>query len=217
MTDPAGKSKQSNRTALVIGVVIAFVIITAVLFDKYVRNHIFPKNFGEVEPGLIYRSGQLSPVLVESTLDRHDIEVVLSLSHDALDRKPDQRAEVAACEKLGIDRLLFPLRGDGTGDPEVYATAIAAIHESVQAGRPVLIHCGAGVHRTGGVLACYRLLVQGWTAEAAFDEMKAYGLGGDGEKVGPYVNEHIETIANKLVELGVIERVPHPLPLLPVG
>jgi hypothetical protein len=42
---------------------------------------------------------------------------------------------------------------------------------------PVLIHCRAGLHRTGCLSAVYRMEYQGWTPAEAYEEMKAHGFG----------------------------------------
>ena len=40
--------------------------------------------------------------------------------------------------------------------------------------RPVYVHCQAGRNRTGFVVATYRMVYQGWTAEEAVREMRTY-------------------------------------------
>ena len=42
---------------------------------------------------------------------------------------------------------------------------------------PVLVHCQHGADRTGTMCAMYRILRQGWTVDAAIDEMKNGGFG----------------------------------------
>ena len=39
---------------------------------------------------------------------------------------------------------------------------------------PVYVHCKGGRHRTGALLAVYRITRDGWTADQAFEEMKRY-------------------------------------------
>jgi protein tyrosine phosphatase (PTP) superfamily phosphohydrolase (DUF442 family) len=41
--------------------------------------------------------------------------------------------------------------------------------------RPLLIHCRQGADRTGAMVALYRVVVQGWTAEKAVEEMTRGG------------------------------------------
>jgi protein-tyrosine phosphatase len=43
----------------------------------------------------------------------------------------------------------------------------------------VYVHCVEGRHRTGVMTAIYRMTVDGWTADRAFNEMKQYKFGMD--------------------------------------
>jgi atypical dual specificity phosphatase len=60
------------------------------------------------------------------------------------------------------------------------------ITHSVSNGRPVGVSCGAGLGRTGTILACY-LVNQGWDSDEAINEVRAKRLGsietGEQEKV----------------------------------
>lgn len=40
------------------------------------------------------------------------------------------------------------------------------------ANQPILVHCTHGADRTGLMMASYRMIIQGWTKEAAIAEMK---------------------------------------------
>lgn len=203
-------SKRTQRIALA----LLLLGLAVWSWEEVLQDRIVPKNWGCVEPGRIYRSGQLSAALVERTLKKYNIEVVVSLNGE----KPgdaDCLAEREACRSLGIDLKRFPLGGDGTGDIHHYADAIAAIVEARQARRAVLVHCAAGAQRTGGVLACYRLLVKGDPNDQVLQDVAHYGWRREkNPKLLPFVNGHMAELAALLKEKRVLEEVPDPLPVL---
>ena len=55
-------------------------------------------------------------------------------------------------------------------ETEDVVEALASIRKAEGAG-PVLLHCQHGADRTGLITALYRVLYQGWTKDAALDEM----------------------------------------------
>jgi len=55
-------------------------------------------------------------------------------------------------------------------------SALAAIHRA-EANGPVVLHCQHGADRTGLVIAMYRIIYQGWTKDAALDELLHGGYG----------------------------------------
>ena len=89
------------------------------------------------------------------------------------------------------------MKGDGTThDISNYAGAIATIDRCEKAGKPVLVHCAAGTHRTGGVVACYRVLVQHLTPETALAEMQMYGWKPQEHQVlVEFMNKHLAELA----------------------
>ncbi len=149
---------------MVVGVLVALVGGGVWLWEDVLEDRLVPKRWGVVEEGRVFRSGQLHPALVRRTLERHGIDLVISLIDltraDDDDRKADE-AERIACEELEIERRVFPLQGDGTGAIENYARAIASMAECLEDDRRVLVHCAAGSQRTGGVVTGFRVLVQG--------------------------------------------------------
>ena len=44
--------------------------------------------------------------------------------------------------------------------------------------RPVFVHCQHGADRTGSMVAAYRIVEQGWTADEAIAEIRAFGYHG---------------------------------------
>ena len=125
------------------------------------------------------------------------------------------RQSAAAAAKLGIERLIFPLSGNGTGDINNYAKAIAAICEAQEKEKPVLVHCAAGVQRTGGVIATYRLLVEKKDTPFVLAEMMHYGWNPRRNvHLLPYLNSNMAKLAKLLQQMGVIDDVPASLPQL---
>jgi protein tyrosine phosphatase (PTP) superfamily phosphohydrolase (DUF442 family) len=184
-------------------------------WDGVAKDRLIPKRWAAVEGHSIYRSGQLSAFLVKRTLARHGIKVIVVLTfYDPQDK--DQAAEVKAAAELGIELLRFPLAGDGTGDVNNYAGALAAVIQAERQGKPVLVHCAAGAQRTGGTIAFYQLLVDKKPPAAVIRELKQHGWDpARNPKLLPYLNENLGKIATILHDRGLLDAIPDPLPLLP--
>lgn len=206
-------SRAYRKRALVIGLgILVLSVALGTLWFTYLRWQVFPRNFAAVDRNLLYRSGQISPRLIAPTLQRYGIDTVLFMSGDNLARE-DVRAEIAACEQLGIRRVNLPLGGDGTGKPEAYVAALLEIHADKARGQQVLVHCHTGSQRTGGVVALYRVLFDGWTVEDAREELLDFGHSPhDNPKLIPYLNENLPLIAQRLVDAGALDKLPDPMP-----
>lgn len=107
-----------------------------------------------------------------------------------------KKSEVAELQKLGI-RTAVSLRSFNSDDDELkgsgikpvririntwsindrnVAAALAALRRAEAEG-PVVLHCQHGADRTGLVTAMYRILYQGWSKDAALDELRNGGYG----------------------------------------
>ena len=204
-------NERKSRRLLITVLLIAG---TVWLWEDLIKDRVIPKRFGVVEQGRIYRSGQISSALVKRILAKYKIRTIVSLSGDSQD-DIDKNAERQAAEELGIKRLIFPLRGNGTGNINNYAGAVAAICQAQKNGKPVLVHCTAGAQRTGGVIAAYRLLVQKKDAPFVLEEMMSYGWDPkDNANLIPYLNSHMEQLAVLLQKMEIIDTVPNPIPQL---
>ncbi len=193
---------------------LVFMAIAAGTLVGVFRRDLFPRHWEVVDQASVYRSGELSSALVKKTWEKNKIKSVIDLMGPEGDDPANEKAAIAAAAELGINRQFFQLIGDGTGEVENYIGAIKAIVDSKKQNNPVVVHCATGTYRTGGVIACYRTLVQGWTGKAAYDEMIAEGVRpGPNTPLTLYLNKNIAHIAQRLVEEGVIEKVPDPLPV----
>jgi protein tyrosine/serine phosphatase len=206
--------RSSVKIAIMVASIVACVGGAVWLWEEVLEDRIIPKRWGVVEEGLVYRSGQLHPALVAETLRDRGIDVIVDLNQQEHDNAA-QRAEEDAAAALGIERSLYPLIGDGTGDIEQYAQALLRLNEARRSNQQVLVHCSAGTYRTGGVVAMQRVLVEGWSTDRARDEMMQYNWKPADSTLPRYLNEHMAALAARLVELGVIEHVPEPLPHFP--
>lgn len=197
------------------GIVVAVTIIgIGVASWDAVKYRFVAKRFGVVVPGAILRSGQISKWMLEPTLEQNGIRAIIDLqSNDRFDEH--QQAEIVAARELGIEHFRFPLRGDGTGDIEQYAAAVATLIRLEREQTTVLVHCAAGAQRTGGVVAYYRLLIEQRQPQEVRTELMHYGWKPDKDTaLVKYLNANMSRMAEALVEQGLLAEIPNPLPQL---
>jgi protein tyrosine/serine phosphatase len=157
-----------SRNALLITATIA---LSAYVADASILPNLFPKRFGVVDQGRLYRSGNLTPAATAKVVRAHNIRTIVDLGAYAPGSPEEARAQATA-DALGVTRHRFPLFGDGTGDPNAYVHALRIATDPAH--QPVLIHCAAGSERTGCAVALYRVLEHGITPDAAYDETRAF-------------------------------------------
>ena len=168
------------------GVGIA-LLLTAVPFLTYRWSYTHAKRFREVVPGQVYRSGQMTSSGFAEMVARYHLRTIINLQDDYPD--PDvaegyftQRTvkESDLCRRLGVRYVfiapdLVPRREVPARRPEAIDRILALFDDP--ATYPVLLHCRAGLHRTGVMTAVYRMEYQGWSPGRAFRELKANGFG----------------------------------------
>ena len=99
------------------------------------------------------------------------IRTVLSLR-----REPDLvEAERALAEAAGLKFLHAPLAPLGRPDHDSVEKILGQLTDA--ANQPIFVHCKRGADRTGMIIACYRIRMQGWSVERAIEEARQMGLG----------------------------------------
>jgi len=93
----------------------------------------------------------------------HGVEVLVNL-HE----RPHSTEQLA---RFGLAQVHLPVRDFTAPTPEQLSRGVEAIEAALAEGRRVAVHCGAGLGRTGTLLACY-LVTRGLTAEAAIQQVR---------------------------------------------
>jgi len=94
--------------------------------------------------------------------------------------RADKIRESELCQAMGVKYILLepdlisPERIPQER-PEVIDQYLKILDD--QTVYPVLLHCKAGLHRTGLLTAVYRLEYEGWTLGASVRELRANGFG----------------------------------------
>lgn len=174
-----------------IAVVLGLAMI-AVPVLRYRMVYETEKRFREVSPGKFYRSGQMSEDAFREKIRDHKIKLVINLQ----DENPDPLLpsgyfdqphilESKVCEEEGARYVMLSFAGDrGLLDRKdaTPANRPVVIDDFLKLcdkhrGEPILIHCMAGLHRTGALTAVYRMEYEGWSVADAVRELRANGYG----------------------------------------
>lgn len=168
-------------------------VVGGVGYAKVVHPTIFPKNFGVVDEGKIYRSGELTPAATARIIRERGVRTIIDLG--AYDKDPaGERVAQRTAEALGVERRVFRLEGDGRGNPNAYVEALRIMIDPAK--QPVLVHCSAGAQRTSGCILLYREIVQGKPRETQWHEAYEHQHDpGDNPHLKPYLDEWAGQIA----------------------
>jgi tyrosine-protein phosphatase SIW14 len=170
----------------VLGIGIA-ALIAVVPFVHYRAVYAHGKRFREVTPGRFYRCGQMTVDGFTDVVRHFGIRTIINLQDEFPD--PDVRLhfvgdgtikESELCRQLGVH--YFHLPPDLIPRRQVPAQRPQAIDQFLnlldrESTYPVLIHCKAGLHRTGVMTAVYRMEYEDWSPAQARAELKANGFG----------------------------------------
>jgi protein tyrosine/serine phosphatase len=169
----------------VVALIVGIVGIAPFFFFRAVYGH--NKRLREVTPGLVYRSGQLTAEGFTDAVEQLHLKTIINLQDDFpdpdlslsfLDRRTIKESEL--CRQLGVRYVFIGpdltwRKRVGMARPQAIEQFLAVMDDPDS--YPVLIHCKAGLHRTGVMTAIYRMEYEGWTTRQALQELKANGFG----------------------------------------
>lgn len=128
------------------------------------RSAVTIENFGKVNDR-IYRGGQPEGDQYQQ-LAALGIKTIVDLRGDS------ERGARTSAERAGLRYINLPM------EPKHYPEADAAQRfldiVNDEANGPYYVHCAGGKHRTGVMVAVYRMEVDKWDIERAYQEMKDY-------------------------------------------
>lgn len=176
----------SRKTKWGLGIIL---LVVAVLGIKHGRHYVIVDNFGVVETGKVYRSGQLKPYQLEALIRDYGLKTVINTREEGAPIEL-MDAEGAVCESNGVDMIRISMPGDGRGTYAQYEQALAVLTDTNRL--PALVHCARGTHRTGAIVASYRVRVQGWDADAAIAEMSDYRFKPDGHVLTEHLRPFLQ-------------------------
>lgn len=145
------------------------------------RRDVTPASAGDISKIHIDNFGRLSSSYFRgaepddeqySNLAALGIKTVIDLRSDDFDTE-----DRLLVERAGMKYVQIPMTTHEAPTRAVIEQFLRIV--DAPENQPVYVHCVGGRHRTGVMTAVYRITRDGWTADQAFKEMKAYKFGAD--------------------------------------
>ncbi len=153
--------------------------------------------FAEVSPRL-YRGGQPNVRGME-TLKEMGVDIVVNM------RGGRNRKEEAEVEKLGMRYVSIPWHCPFPRD-ETFARFLKVIRENSE--KKVFVHCRLGDDRSGMAVAAYRMAEEGWSADEAMKEMRAFGFTGIHHAICPGLAHYEKSFPERLKTSSAFRTLP---------
>lgn len=162
-------------------IVAVGVLVVPPLLDRF-----HTRRFTVAKEGVLYRMGQPTEEGLEKIVRRYGIRTVITtrledpvLRHDLFDLgEPSGATESAVIARLGAEHFDAPFPPAWYWPwpaPDHFERLIDLLGDERR--QPVLVHCHGGRHRTGTIVALYRLEYDRWPVEQAMREMYSFDFG----------------------------------------
>jgi protein tyrosine/serine phosphatase len=174
---PVSSSKEESPSAkipvLILSISVALVLSVIAYARPNGKNEANSKevhtvgdigNFGQVTD--FYYRGEQPRGADYNQLAAIGVKTIIDLRDD-----PKDYAK-ALTEQAGMKYINLPMSDKDYPAPEVAARFLSLVND--ESNWPVYVHCAGGRHRTGAMTAVFRMTVQGWDANRAYEEMKDY-------------------------------------------
>lgn len=167
---PVSKFITSKSLVMLMAVLAVFsaTMISSAKGDKSEKKssstEIDVNNFGKVAE-FFYRGAQ--PKEDEyGQLASLGVKTIIDLRND-----PKDYAETSA-KQAGLKYINLPMSDKDYPATDAADRFLSLVND--KSNQPVFVHCAGGRHRTGAMIAVFRMKMQGWDVEQAYDEMKDY-------------------------------------------
>jgi tyrosine-protein phosphatase SIW14 len=168
----------ARHIPLLLGCVLVLLVAGGpIAYSFYSQSHI--RNLRMVRKDVLYRSGQMSKSGLKAVIRDYGIKTVISLRDSVLaNERPPDWAEEKFCAEEGIKYSRISPRVWLT--PEGRMPAEEGVHQFLEIlddpkNYPVLVHCYAGIHRSGAFTAIYRMEYEHWSNSRAIAELRTNG------------------------------------------
>ncbi|MGF1580402.1 MAG: tyrosine-protein phosphatase [Gemmataceae bacterium] len=180
------------------------IVVIPFLYHRHLYSSI--KRLRVVEPGKFYRSGRATGPGLERTLQRYKIKTVINLMNEEQEPQlakgffdPRTISQREICERNDVKMVylfvdLISRYKVGQERPKAIAEFLKIMDDPKN--HPVLLHCRAGLHRTGILSAIYRMEYNKWSRELAWKELRAHGFGehncyADNDYITQYICQYV--------------------------
>jgi tyrosine-protein phosphatase SIW14 len=186
------------------------LVAVGTVYCYYRAEYNHAKRLRVVADGVLYRSGQLTGDGFREAFHRFGIKTVINLQEEArdpyvpnsfwerptsyIDAPGTRESDICAAngvKYVSLDGgILERLDGDAGSRPPLVEDFLKVVADPKN--QPVLIHCKAGLHRTGFMTAVYRMEFEGKGKAEAVRELRANGFGTFGATAGnDYLQRYI--------------------------